>query len=146
MHLIVYTSESTSNNTDINKTLNDISKKARINNKNLDITGLLFYHNQRFVQILEGNKESLEKLLKIIEKDKRHQNIERIIDEKVDKRGFKEWNMDSFNISENEIIDPVELKNITDAIKINLVLDSLLLSSLYKSLLNSHDLSPENHR
>ncbi len=146
MHLIVYTSESTLKNTDINKTLDDISRKARLNNKNLNITGLLFYHNRRFVQILEGSTESLEKLLKIIEKDKRHKNIERIIDEEINKRGFEEWNMDSFNISENEEIDPVELKKITDAMKKNLVLDSLLLTTLYKSLLNSRDLNPENHQ
>lgn len=140
MHLIVYTSESTLANTDINKTLDAISKKARINNKSLNITGLLFYHNHRFVQILEGSKESLEKLLKIIDKDTRHKNIERIIDEKVNKRGFEEWNMDSFNILENEEIDPAELKKITDAMKKNLLLDSLLLTTLYKSLLNSRDL------
>ena len=146
MHLIVYTSESTLKNTDINKTLDDISRKARLNNKNLNITGLLFYHNRRFVQILEGSTESLEKLLKIIEKDKRHKNIERIIDEEINKRGFEEWNMDSFNISENEEIDPVELKKITDDMKKNLVLDSLLLTTLYKSLLNSRDLNPENHQ
>lgn len=143
MHLIVYTSESTLTNTDVNEALADISNIARINNKRLGITGLLFYHNQRFVQVLEGEKDALETLLNVIEQDKRHKNIERIIDEEITKRGFKEWNMDSFNLSENEVMDPEELRNIAIAIKRNLVLDSVVLISLYKTLLSSHDLRPK---
>jgi hypothetical protein len=143
MHIIVYTSELAHINNDINNSLCDIVKKAKANNLKLGITGVIFYHNKRFVQIIEGEKDSLEYLMSIIEKDTRHKNIVRIIDEEINKRGFMQWNMDSFNLDENDKIDPEELENIRDAYKRNLKLDSELLVVIYKKLLASHTLNPK---
>jgi len=140
MHLIVYTSETDLTGNDVNNVLKDISKKAKINNKKLNITGLLFYHNQRFVQVIEGEKDDLENLLSTIEKDDRHKNIQRIVDEETKKQGFNEWNMDSFNLSEKDSIDSDELINIGNAVKKVFTLDSAILTSFYKTLLSTHEL------
>jgi hypothetical protein len=55
MHLIVYTSTLTDPD-NINTILTDIVVQSKKNNPRLGITGLLFYHNQRFLQIIEGKQ------------------------------------------------------------------------------------------
>jgi hypothetical protein len=143
MHLIIYTSKYIGKEEDIDDVLADIIKRSKINNLEFDITGLLFYHNGRFIQVLEGDRDSLEGLMSILEKDGRHQNIQRIVDQTIKKRAFKEWNMDSLNLSEDATIDPDELIRIRDAYKKHLLVDSRLMVELYKAMLAmgtmSHD-------
>ena len=135
MHLIIYTSEYVGRAEYIDDVLADIVKRSKINNTRYDITGLLFYQNGRFIQVLEGDKDSLEGLMSILEKDDRHENIQRIIDQTIKKRAFKEWNMDSLHLSEDATIDPDELIRIRDAYKKHLLVDSSLLVEFYKAML-----------
>lgn len=135
MHLIIYTSEYVGRAEDIDDVLADIVKRSKKNNSEYDITGLLFYHNGRFIQVLEGDKDSLEGLMSILEKDDRHENIQRIIDQTIKKRAFKEWSMDSLNLSEDTTVDPDELIRIRDAYKKHLLIDSNLLVEFYKAML-----------
>jgi hypothetical protein len=135
MHFIVYTSEYIGREEDINLVLDDIVTKSKINNPEHGITGLLFYHNQRFIQVLEGERDALEDLMLILEKDNRHKNIQRIFDQQIKKRGFEDWNMDSLNLDEGQDIDPDELIRIRDAYKKHLLVDSRLLVEFYKAML-----------
>jgi hypothetical protein len=135
MHFIVYTSEYIGKEEDINLVLDDIVKKSKINNPSHGITGLLFYHNKRFIQVLEGERDALEGLMSILEKDNRHKNIQRILDQQIKKRGFMDWNMDSLNLTEGQDIDPDELIRIRDAYKKHLLVDSKLLVEFYKAML-----------
>ena len=135
MHFIVYTSEYTGREEDINTVLDDIVKKSKIYNPEHGITGLLFYHNRRFIQVLEGEKDSLEGLISILENDNRHNNIQRILDQEIKKRGFMDWNMDSLNLSEDQDIDPDKLIRIRDAYKKHLLVDSKFLVEFYKAML-----------
>lgn len=68
-------------------------EKARINNQRLDITGMLLYENGSFFQVLEGHPDTVTNLLNIIEKDKRHDQIIKIIYEPIESRDFSEWTM-----------------------------------------------------
>jgi len=135
MHFITYTSKYAGTAEDINAVLADIIKSSKINNVEHDITGLLFYHNGRFVQVLEGDKDSLERLMSILGKDDRHEDVQRIIDQSIKKRGFQEWSMDSLNLSEDATVDPDELIRIQDAYKKHLLIDSKLLVEFYKAML-----------
>jgi len=135
MHFIVYTSEYIGKEEDINPVLDDIVKKSKTNNPEYGITGLLFYHNQRFIQVLEGERDALEGLMSILEKDHRHKNIQRILDQQIKKRGFKDWNMDSLHLAKGQDIDPDELIRIRDAYKKHLLVDSKLLVEFYKAML-----------
>ena len=135
MHLIVYTSEYVGRKEGINPVLDDIVRTSKINNPERGITGLLFYHNQRFIQVLEGEREALEELMSILEKDNRHKNIQLILDQPIKKRGFMDWNMDSCNLSEDQDIDPEELIRIRDAYKKHLLVDSKFLVEFYKAML-----------
>ena len=136
MHLIIYTSKYVGKPEDINDVLADIVIRSEINNLNFGITGLLFYQNGRFIQVLEGERDSLEGLMSILEKDDRHENINRIVDESIKKRAFQEWSMDSLNLSEDATIDPDELIRIRDAYKKILHVDSKLMVELYKAMLS----------
>jgi hypothetical protein len=135
MHLIIYTSRYVGKPEDINDVLADIVIRSETNNFEFGITGLLFFHNGRFIQVLEGERESLEGLMSILEKDDRHEHIQRIIDESIKKRAFQEWSMDSLNLSEDAIVDPGELIRIRDAYKKHLHVDSKLMVELYKAML-----------
>ena len=81
--------------------------------------------------------------MSILEKDVRHQNIQRIVDQTIKKRAFKEWNMDSLNLSEDGTIDPDELIRIRDAYKKHLLVDSKLMVELYKAMLAMGTMSQE---
>lgn len=142
MHVIVYTSEYQGGDKSINSVLEDISRVSRIKNLEKDISGLLFYHNGRFLQIIEANKNVLEELMSTLSADERHRNILRLVDEPIRKKSFSSWNMDSFNLDDHEQLDLAELKNITRVFKNTMSTRSDLLSRFYKSMLKSHELKP----
>jgi hypothetical protein len=135
MHLIIYTSKYVGRAEDLDDVLADIVVRSEINNLEFGITGLLFYQNGRFIQVLEGERDSLEGLMSILEQDDRHENIQRIIDQSIKKRAFEEWSMDSLNLSEGATIDPDELIRIRDAYKKHLLVDSKLMVEFYKAML-----------
>jgi hypothetical protein len=49
-----------------------IARVSRLNNERCDVTGLLVFDGERFVQYLEGPQGELGKLAKIISVDRRH--------------------------------------------------------------------------
>lgn len=141
MHLIVYTSEYLGDQTVIGEQLKEISTVAKRNNPQLGITGLLFFHAQRFLQIVEGEQEQLSELMDKLADDPRHTNIERLIDSPIEKRGFAQWNMDSFNLSDERALQEPELKTIAQAYKQNLQADSALIANFYKTMLKQKNFS-----
>jgi hypothetical protein len=66
---------------------------ARDLNAEHDITGCLLFHNGRFLQLLEGEKEQVYRLFSLIESDPRHINIEVIQTEEKAERLFNKWSM-----------------------------------------------------
>jgi len=55
--------------------LTDILHHSRKNNAKVDITGILLFGKNRFLQILEGDENALEKLYENIRLDERHRNL-----------------------------------------------------------------------
>lgn len=78
-------------------------EKSRIKNKTLDITGCLIYHEQKFIQILEGEKEILLKLYEAIQQDTRHQNVTLVDIFPKKERLFSQWNMYYHNLDNPEV-------------------------------------------
>ena len=64
------------------------------------ITGVLLFHNERFMQVLEGDKDVVKTLLAKIEADSRHADMEIIFEENTADRIFTGWNMAYVPISE----------------------------------------------
>lgn len=73
--------------------ISDILEKARKFNSKNKITGCLLYHNNEFIQILEGEKETLHNLYKNIEKDPRHINVILLAEAEKQDRIFPNWSM-----------------------------------------------------
>jgi hypothetical protein len=68
---------------------------ATIRRKNLvqNITGLLLYSDEVFIQIIEGEKDMIHHLFKLISQDPRHFNMVKLIEEPISKRAFPSWSM-----------------------------------------------------
>ncbi len=135
MHMIAYISDFTGGKSEIDAVLNDIVKVAKVENQKRVITGVLFYLGGQFLQIIEGEDAALRLLMVNIEKDERHKNIEYLIDTKVEKRGFDQWNMDSFHLGAGKVFSRQSVKDLTESFKKNLIPKSDMLSFYYKTLL-----------
>jgi acylphosphatase len=73
--------------------LTGLLEQSRAKNSRLDITGVLFYVDDAFIQILEGPEEAVEALYATIREDPRHYHC-KIIDQRgIDTRFFSEWSM-----------------------------------------------------
>ena len=75
------------------KELSDFLLDIRAKNKKLDITGLLLYNEGSFIQVIEGEKETIQTLFKLVKNDKRHTNIIELLTEPIVERSFPDWSM-----------------------------------------------------
>ena len=68
---------------------------ARSNNDSVNVTGMLIYHNEAFLQVLEGDEASVRKIFKRIEKDSRHARLVTLRSQKSfgERRIFGDWSM-----------------------------------------------------
>ena len=73
--------------------LDAILVKSRRYNGIDGITGLLWSDGDRFTQLLEGPPDSVASTLRRIIADKRHRNIQIIVDQLVEERAFGDWSM-----------------------------------------------------
>ena len=81
-------------------------KKARARNAQHSITGMLLYKDQSFVQVLEGNANSIEDTFNLICGDDRHSRIRVLIKGPINERDFSDWQMGFQNLDD---LDPEEI-------------------------------------
>lgn len=110
MHLIVYSSESTLADTDVESALNDIAATARRHNGANGITGVLFYENRHFLQAIEGDEPALRDTYGRILQDGRHTNVHKLVDEPAESRAFPDWAMDTFFVDSPGLVDSKTVK------------------------------------
>ncbi|MCU0925538.1 MAG: BLUF domain-containing protein [Hydrogenophaga sp.] len=67
--------------------------KARVHNAAQGITGMMVYHRREFMQLLEGEQETVQALYDRIVSDPRHQQLRKIWDGPIRERGFADWGM-----------------------------------------------------
>lgn len=77
--------------------LNKILETATTVNRDKNITGCLIYHNNSFVQILEGEEKDVKEIYEGIKKDDRHLNVTLMWENQVSKRFFEDWSMAYYN-------------------------------------------------
>ena len=75
--------------------------KAKSNNLTHNITGVLIYKNQNFLQVLEGEDIKVDKTFNRIKSDSRHKNIFKVINTSIDERIFEDYNF-GFTIIDNK--------------------------------------------
>jgi hypothetical protein len=86
-----------------------ILETARVHNRVAGITGILCQGQGLFIQILEGERTHVNRLYATLIKDKRHQDVELVSIEEIQKRQFPDWSMAHVIISESDPI--VQLKH-----------------------------------
>ena len=91
MYQLNYYSKSnpTLNQNDLEKIL----ETAVAANAEKGISGCLIYHNECFVQILEGEKRDVLEIFEKIKLDDRHHSVNLLWENYVNERFFKKWNM-----------------------------------------------------
>ncbi len=77
---------------------------ARKNNAKQGVTGMLLYDNGSFFQILEGPPQVVENIYEKIEKDKRHNQVKKIICEEIEERDFAEWTMGHAGLTRTDLL------------------------------------------
>lgn len=75
------------------RTITDVLSTARSRNQQDDITGMLFFDGEKFIQILEGSADSVDRLYDSISKDARHRDVSVIYRGQIFERSFSEWRM-----------------------------------------------------
>ena len=80
--------------------LENILKEANATNSTMKISGCLIYHNEIFVQILEGAEKDVREVFEKIKNDDRHHSIKLLWDNQTDSRTFEEWNMAFYRADE----------------------------------------------
>lgn len=91
LYELVYVSEATRDFTP--DALAELLRLARTANAQRAITGMLLYHGGRFIQLLEGEREAVERLYRHIERDPRHRGSRILWQSDIDARSFGQWSM-----------------------------------------------------
>ena len=91
--------------------IQDILATSRKRNAELNITGLLIYRDNYFMQLLEGDEPSVRSLMSKIQLDTRHFDINIIVEEKGADRFYQSWSMAycDGDIRANETTELLEL-------------------------------------
>ena len=96
--------------------LKSIMTSATKNNKTRGITGCLIYHNNFFLQILEGEREVVLELFNTIKHDDRNEQVILLSSDESEDRLFTEWAMAYYHVQ-----DQKELSLEEENIKNNLI-------------------------
>ncbi len=83
--------------------LTELLVRWRTNNAAADITGLLLYANDAFIQTLEGDAEPVHDVMRRIAVDPRHFDVDVTLDEEIEARSFPDWSMGFRHLGPGEI-------------------------------------------
>ena len=78
--------------------LTALLNQCRENNRQRNITGMLLYQHETFMQMLEGEKQEVLDVFETIKNDSRHTGIHIVHTGDIDQRNFKDWSMGFFNM------------------------------------------------
>ncbi len=87
-----------------NQELIDLLAQAQRNNMENDVTGLLLYKDQSFIEVLEGPQLAVEETYSRICKDTRHAQLKTLFKEPIVSRDFPSWAMGFRNLDDPEIL------------------------------------------
>ena len=79
--------------------MDSILEQSRRNNPRLGITGMLCVSGDVFIQVLEGGRDAICELYKMIVSDHRHTNVRMLVFEEITERRFGNWTMGHVNIA-----------------------------------------------
>lgn len=77
-----------------------ILAEARENNSEHDITGLLYFNKNYFIQCLEGSPENVNRIYRSIINDERHTSPTLLDYRVIEARDFRDWSMGHVTFSD----------------------------------------------
>ncbi len=101
---IVYAS-SVTNTFDPERDLEDILAKSRGNNAVIDVTGILLFHEGKFIQVLEGEAQAVDDKYAAITTDPRHTDVLKYVRQEIEERSFSAWSMGFSNLKKSDLRD-----------------------------------------
>lgn len=143
MHLIGYISESRIPEEEIDQTLEAIVSEAQLRNISDGITGILFFQQGRFIQLIEGYQSAVRDLTDRIARDPRHGNMHVFLDEQVLNRSCPEWSMVSINLDKKSSLDHILLQHIGDIQKQSMKVEATGFAQTLRDFLAIPELSVE---
>jgi hypothetical protein len=122
----------------------DILEQARVKNFRQEITGMLLYEQGAFIQVIEGPKENIERLLTTLLADPRHHKVQILSLKSVTAREFGQWDMAFFRRSATQS-DPdgyLDLASISEEFTVDSSVATQMLSlfqaGLFKDAAEGH--------
>ena len=113
MYYLVYSSTAQEGLNEVE--LHEILSASARNNEPLDITGMLLFHKNTFIQMLEGPKENVLDLFNKIKKDGRHHGVLTLYEGETDHRFFPHWRMAFEAVMEKTFREMTEYENLNEA-------------------------------
>ena len=81
LHRAIYVSDAVGTAGSSILSIAQILGASDVNNRRDDLAGLLIFHRGQFMQLIEGARTDLDRLLKRLRADPRHENIRILVDE-----------------------------------------------------------------
>jgi len=101
----------------------ELLEKSRLNNSRLGITGMLLYKSLHFMQVLEGEKETVLALSNVIRQDPRHCGMVTLTEGPEMERQFPDWTMGFANL---DLAEARELPGYTEFLETPLTNEEFL--------------------
>ena len=105
-----------------------------------DITGVLFFQNQTFLQAVEGPADKIDDLVQRLSSDKRHHHMEILVQTEIQQRYFPDWNMATINLHDEELFTQETLTKLLEAYRKNVRISDAGFVVVLQSLLNNPDI------
>jgi hypothetical protein len=96
--------------------MDTILKQSRRNNPEAGITGMLCFTNGIFVQVIEGGRAEVSRLLGKIFRDERNVDVQILVFEEIAERRFGNWTMGQVNLAS---INPALLLKYSEKAELN---------------------------
>jgi Sensors of blue-light using FAD len=121
----------------------DILNTSRLNNKKKNITGMLVYLREKFIQVLEGEYEAVNEVYKEIQEDPRHRKVTTVLEGNTEHRIFKDWSMGFKKLDDHQFEQLSGYKDPEDFFHKKRVTDEspavmIFLSLFYKKNINDY--------
>jgi hypothetical protein len=91
LHFLIYVSQATQAMSI--EALADLQKQARSSNRSSGVSGCLVYQDGYFMQMLEGQRDTLQALMDKLKTDPRHRDLRIVIEGPARRRVFLDWGM-----------------------------------------------------
>ncbi|MDK1312086.1 BLUF domain-containing protein [Pseudoalteromonas ardens] len=79
----------------------ELNRFCKSTNQLNGISGMLLYDGHHFMQVIEGERDHVERLYKNIQQDPRHTEVVALIINDLPKRNFSRWSMGVIDLSKH---------------------------------------------